>query len=64
MYKEGMKVKINDYGVEIYGGGRTNPQNVVGVVVSGNEPGWFGVNWPNDTFNEYQAGTLDIVDGE
>lgn len=64
MYKEGMKVKINDYGVEIYGEGRSNPRGAVGVVVSENEPGWFGVNWPNDTFNEYQKDTLDIVDGE
>lgn len=64
MYKEGMKVKINDHGFDIYGEGRSNPRDAVGVVVSEDIIGWFGVNWPNGTFNEYQAGALDIVDGE
>lgn len=64
MYKAGMKVQINEHGFDIYGEGRNNPRGAVGVVVSEDEPGWFGVNWPNETFNEYQVGTLDIVDGE
>jgi len=65
MYKEGMKVMINQAGHDRFGGGCMNPANTVGVVVGqiDDDPEWYDVLWPNGEVNAYTEGSLDIVEG-
>lgn len=63
MYKEGMKVKINEEGHDRYGSNENNPKGVVGVVLEIlPENNWYDVLWPNGEVNAYEDDTLDIVE--
>ncbi len=65
MYSIGDRVKINAHGFNSYGEGDANPEGVEGVVTAHDEEaGWFAVKWDNGCPNEYEAGTLDIVDSQ
>lgn len=66
MYITGQRVKMNEAGHIAYGEGGGNPRGVIGTVVEPNEwnePKWSTVEWDNGQFNDYEAGTLDVVEG-
>lgn len=67
MYKEGMKVKINEEGFRKYSAFPSNPRDTVGIVVAfaperDFDPDWYDVMWPDGEINAYENGTLDIVE--
>lgn len=62
----GTKVMINDEGHYRYGIDEGNPQGVIGTVIeceAFDQEDWINVEWPNDRTNNYEDGTLDIVEG-
>lgn len=69
MYVKGMKVKMTQEALELYGeNSYCNPKDVIGECAGKDEvhssqgETWYGVNWPND-YNIYQEGELIVVDG-
>lgn len=66
MYIAGMKVKISAQGHDKYGFGTMNPQGVVGTVTglydTDDIQPWYGVDFGNDVYNDYQEGDLDVIE--
>lgn len=66
MYVKGMIVKMSEQGHKSHGIGLSNPKDVTGVVTGPDDydKSWFGVNWSNGHFNNYEEGDLVVVGEE
>lgn len=68
MYVKGMKVKMSQEAIELYGEDElSNPKGVIGECIGIDDMHacageiWYGVKWPNG-YNIYQDGELIVVE--